>query len=299
MTSPKVRKLWFVRRNGDVRGPFPSNTIAQFLLVGRLHKFDEVSEDKQVWLAVNDVEALAADLVKADMTDPVTQSNLNAGKQGENKRSSEEPRHDDVPEHQEQSEAIETVDEYARRQAKMAERSAVAEQKAKRQNVIMVAILVLVSVAMLGFLLIYNPGEEVTGIDCTAAPASGVNWNNCDLQGADLNAADLSQSHIRNANLSSASLFRANLQGVDLAYSNLGLTNLRQADMRGASLVGSNFRNSDMRGADLAGADLSYADLQHAQLVGVNFEGAKLDKAIWIDGQYCAEGSVGGCVPVN
>ncbi len=303
MTSSKVRKLWFVRRNGDVRGPFPTTTISQFLLVGRLHKFDEVSEDKQVWQAIDDVEELVPDLVKADMADPVKQSNLDASRYGADERSGEERRHDDESEHQEQREAerrvAETMDEHAHRQAKMAERLAAAEQKAKRQNAVLVVILVLLSVAMLGFMFVYDPGKEVVDIDCTAVPASGINWSNCDLQGADLDAVDLSKSYIRNANLSSASLFRANLQGVDLAYSNLGLANLRLADMRGASLVGSNFRNSDLRGADLAGADLSYADLQNAQLVGVNFEGARLDKAIWIDGQRCAAGSVGGCVPVN
>ena len=49
----------------------------------------------------------------------------------------------------------------------------------------------------------------------------------------------------------------------------------------------------------LAGADLSYADLQGAEMAGVNLEGARLGKTIWVDGQRCAEGSVGGCVPLN
>ena len=303
MASSKVRKLWYVRRNGDVRGPFPTVAIAQFLLVGRLHKFDEVSEDKQVWHAIDDVEELVPDVMKADMGDPVKQANLEASKHGADERSGEERRHDDDPEHQEQRETerrvAEAMDEHAHRQAGMIERLAVAERKAKRQNAIMIAILVLISVAMLGFMFSYDQGEDVADIDCTAAPARGVNWSNCDLQGADLNAVDLNGSLIRNANLSSALLFRANLQGADLAYSNLGLANLRMADLRSASLVGTNLRNSDMRGANLVRADLSYADLQGAQLVGVNFEGARLDKAIWVDGQRCAEGSVGGCIPVN
>ena len=303
MASSKVRKLWFVRRNGDIRGPFPTTAITQFLLVGRLNKFDEVSEDKQVWQAIDDVEELVPEVMKADLSDSVQQSNLEASKHGADERGGVERRHEDDPEHQEQREgerrSAESIDEHAERQARMIERLAAAEQKAKRQNMIMVVVLVLVCAAMLGLMLVYDPGEEIPDIDCTAVPASGINWSNCDLQGADLNAVDLSKSHIRNANLSSASLFRANLQGVDLAYTNLGLANLRMADMRSASLVGSNFRNSDMRGADLAGADLSYADLQGAQMVGVNLEGARLDKTIWIDGQRCAEGSVGGCIPLN
>ncbi len=303
MSSSKVRKLWFVRRNDDVRGPFPTTAISQFLLVGRLHKFDEVSEDQQVWQAIDDVEELVPEVMKADLTDPVQQSNLEASKHGADERSGEERRHEDDPEYQEQREGerriAETVDDHTERQARMSQRLAEAEQKAKRQNQITTVILVLVCAAMLGLMFSYDPGEQIPDIDCAAPPASGVNWSNCDLQGAELNNADLSKSHIRNANLSVALLFRANLQGVDLAYTNLGLSNLRMADMRGASLMGSSFRNSDMRGADLAGADLSYADLQGAEMAGVNLEGARLGKTIWVDGQRCAEGSVGGCVPLN
>ncbi len=303
MASSKVRKLWFVRRNGDVRGPFPTTAISQFLLVGRLHKFDEVSEDQQVWQAIDDIEELVSEVMKADLTDPVKRSNLEASKHGADERSGEERRHEDDPEHQEQREGerriVDSVDKHTERQARMSQRLAEAEQKAKRQNTIMTVVLVVVCAVILGLMIFSDPDEAIPDIDCTTAPASGVNWSNCDLQGADLSAVDLSKSHIRNANLSSAVFFRANLQGVDLAYSNLGLSNLRLADMRGASLVGSNFRNSDMRGADLAGADLSYANLEGAQMVGVNLEGARLDKTIWIDGERCADGSVGGCIPLN
>ena len=303
MASSKVRKLWFVRRNDDIRGPFPTTAISQFLLVGRLHKSDEVSEDQHSWLAISDVVELVPEVMKADLTDPANQSNLEASKHGADERTGEERRNEDgsIDEDQREGErrVAESVDDHAERQARMRERLEAAEQKAKRQNMITTVVLVLLCTTILGVMFIYDPGEDIPDIDCSTAPASGVNWSNCDLQGANLNNVDLSKSHIRNANLSSASLFRANLQGVDLAYTNLGLTNLRLADMRSASLVGSNFRNSDMRGADLASANLSYADLQGAEMAGVNLEGARLDKTIWVDGQRCAEGSVGGCVPVN
>jgi len=303
MASSKIRKLWFVRRNGDVRGPFPATAISQFLLVGRLHKFDEVSQDQQVWQSIDDVEELVPEVMKADLTDPVNQSNLEASKHGADERSGEERRHANDPEHQEQRErerrVVDSADEHIQRRARMREKIVEAEQKTKRQNMIMTVVLVLVSAAILGLIFGFDPGEEIPDINCATVPASGVNWSNCDLQGAELNGVDLSGSHIRNANLSAAVLFRANLQGVDLAYTNLGLANLRMADMRNASLVGSNFRNSDMRGADLAGADISYANLQGAEMVGVNLDGARLDKAIWVDGRRCAEGSVGGCIPIN
>ena len=70
MTASSKHKLWYVRRREDVRGPFPTAAISQFLLLGRLHKKDEVSEDKVAWLHICDVPELSPEVMKADLTEP-------------------------------------------------------------------------------------------------------------------------------------------------------------------------------------------------------------------------------------
>ena len=298
--TEKVRRLWFVRRNQDVRGPFPTAAIAQFLLIGRLHKADEVSLDREVWEQIGSVPELVPHVMKADLTDPVNQSNLEASRHGADERKEIDRRQGSDPSHQDQRDGerrmAESAEEHALRQARMSKRLAEAEHKSRMQNLIVFLVLFVICGGLLGLVFIYNPDEELPDVDCNTPPAIGVNWSNCNFQGAELNGVELSNAHIRNANLSNASLFRADLHGVDLSYTNLGLANLRMTNLVSANLVGAVFKNSDLRGANLSGADLSYADLQGAQLAGVNLDGAKLDKTIWVDGQLCVQGSVGTCL---
>lgn len=301
MTSPKEHRLWYVRRNRDVRGPFPTAVISQFLLLGRLKETDEVSLDRQEWWHIGDVVELQPGVMKADLDDAVKQSNLEAVRRGADERDVGDRRQADDPEHvdrrQGERRAAETEEMLAHRQRRAALRRRETKRKKQWQNIILAVALLVIGVGLLGPIFNYPPRQEEAPIDCNAAAAAGVNWNNCNLQGTMLNGADLSRAHIRNANLSNASLYRAKLPGVDLAYANLGLTNLRMTDLADAILTGATLRGADLRGADLRGADLSYADLQGAQLAGVRLEGAGLSKAIWADGQLCAQGSVGGCVP--
>jgi hypothetical protein len=38
---------WYVRRNNQIKGPFPAGQIAQSLILGRFSLQDEVSLDRQ------------------------------------------------------------------------------------------------------------------------------------------------------------------------------------------------------------------------------------------------------------
>lgn len=303
MISTKEHRLWYVRRNRDVRGPFPTAVISQFLLLGRLKETDEVSLNRRDWLQIVNVVELRPEVMKADLSDAVNQSNLEATRRGADERDVGDRRQADDPEHVDQRKGerrvAETEEMLAHRQRRAALRQTETERKKQRQNIILALVLLVICGALLGLIFSYHPRQEEAPIDCAAVAAAGVNWSNCNLQGAMLNGADLSRARIRNANLSNASLYRAKLPGVDLAYANLGLANLRMTDLANASLTGATLRGADLRGADLRGADLSYADLQGAQLAGVSLEGAKLGKTIWVDGQLCAQGSVGGCMPKN
>lgn len=96
----------------------------------------------------------------------------------------------------------------------------------------------------------------------------------------------------------------ANLIGItvhsDLDGSNLSGADLRQSDLSGTDASGANFSGANLKEANLAGADFSGTDLTGADLTGANvsgtdFSGAKLDNAVWTDGQRCKTGSIETC----
>ena len=301
MTSAKQHKLWFVRRKNDVRGPFPTAVISQFLLLGRLNKSDEISRDQIDWMQISNVVELQPEVMKAELAEAANQANLEAARRGADERGVHDRRQADDPEHIDmrkgERRAPESADVLAHRQSRVSHRFEEVEQEAKKQNIVLAFVLLVICGGLLTLVFMYQPEDGIPDPDCTSAPAPGINWSNCNFQGAALEGVNLTNAFIRNANLANASLYRANLIGVDLAYTNLGLANLRMTSLVGANLVGAVLRNSDLRGADLRGADLSYADLQGAQLAGINLEGAKLDKTIWADGELCAMGSISGCIP--
>lgn len=293
--------LWYTRKNGEVRGPFPRAVIAQYLLLNRLGREDEVSIDQKHWQPIHAVEELVPAVMKADLTDSVNQYKLDIAKRGADERLAIDRRKQDgaVAEGEgrggEERRAAEPADVLAHRKLKT--EIIVEARKAKPTNTILAVVIVLVIAAILVTLALnYTPQSSGPEVDCTAPPAARVNWSNCSLQGGHFDHGNLQQALIRNADLSSSSLLSADLQGADLAYANLSLTNLANANLRGAQLMGAKLNSSDLSGADLSGADLSYADLSGADLRGANLAGAKLDQAVWVDKNICARGSVGQCL---
>lgn len=301
MTSKKQHRLWYVRRNRDVRGPFPTAVISQFLLLGRLQKSDYVSLDRQEWQEIGNVVELQPEVLRADLSETANQSNLEAARRGADERDVGDRRRADDPDYVDQRKGerrgVESEEMRIHRERRAALRQGESEKKKRRQQTFLTIVLLVVCAGVLGLVFISTPRQTDGAIDCGADPAPGVNWSNCNLQAAAFDGADLSRAHIRNANLANASFYRATLTGADLAYTNLALANLRMTDMAQVIMTGATLRGADLRGADLRGADLSYADLQGAQLAGVSLEGARLDKAVWIDGTLCARESVSGCVP--
>jgi uncharacterized protein YjbI with pentapeptide repeats len=84
--------------------------------------------------------------------------------------------------------------------------------------------------------------------NCSAPPAPGVDWHNCNLTGAELTYADLAGSNLSGANLS----------GAHLAGSNLSNANLSNANLSGAELDGANLDGANLTGAilDCTGHDI-------------------------------------------
>jgi hypothetical protein len=151
-----------------------------------------------------------------------------------------------------------------------------------------VGLLAIGSLLALFFLLEDNAAPTMA--DCNAAPAPGVNWNNCKLPGIQAAQRDLGGLQASNADLSGGTFTAARLQGAKLQYANLIGADFSYADLSQASLKGATLRNSDLSNTDLSGADLSFADLSNANLAN-----SRLDNAIWSGNTRCASGSLGAC----
>ena len=106
---------------------------------------------------------------------------------------------------------------------------------------------------------------------------------------------DLSNAGLSGANLFKANLAGANLTGAYLSDANLAGANLTKANLTGAFLNDAYLAHADLTGANLTGAKLFSAILVAANLTGAVFTDAKLSMALWADGKWCADGSVGGC----
>jgi hypothetical protein len=60
-----VPRLWYVKKQGALRGPFPSGAIIQDRLVGRLSAQDELSPDREEWRVFDAWPELASALAAA------------------------------------------------------------------------------------------------------------------------------------------------------------------------------------------------------------------------------------------
>jgi hypothetical protein len=148
---------------------------------------------------------------------------------------------------------------------------------------------------VIGFAIWWGGSIDEITPNCAASPAPAVDWRNCRLAGLNAAGADLRGLNGQNAGLSAARLGAADLTSALLDYADLRKADLAYALLPKASLRGADLRAADLTNADLSGADLRFADLRGTLLGGALLDGAKLGKALWGDGQICAEGSLGAC----
>jgi len=151
--------------------------------------------------------------------------------------------------------------------------------------------------------------RDLSGLDLTGADLSGLDLSGARCVGAWLEGADLSEAMLDGADLSRAVLARVRAEGgswrgARLAEANLGQARLADVDLGGASLEatvldGIVLEQCSLAGATLAGCHLAGAQLhgcsferaaldtvtfwQQARLAGVDFAGASLARATWLD----------------
>ena len=54
---------WYTRRDGVVRGPFSTENISRYILLGRIRLSDELSNDRQGWKKVEQVSSVIPDVM--------------------------------------------------------------------------------------------------------------------------------------------------------------------------------------------------------------------------------------------
>ena len=292
---------WYLRRHGEVKGPYPAGLISRYLLLGRASENDEVSSDGQEWLVIRDVPELIPDIMKGDFSDPIIQERLQAARRWADERSAgrrrEESDHQTLPEKNTRgkdrrgSEQLPVIEYRQRRDGR--------EQKlfaASHGQLTMLIIAGAIAVVAGIFFYLYKPPPMQQGADCQLPAAPNVNWSNCVFDGARLERLDLSGAKLYSSSLTAADLHETNLNGSDLSYAALSIANLKGADLRGAILIGAKLHQTKLTNARLDNADLSYADLTGADLSGVSMHKTKLGNAIWTDGRRCLPNSIDSCL---
>ncbi len=296
-STPDKPQLWYLRQQGEVRGPFNGSVIRRFAILGRVTLQDEVSDDAESWQPIAAVAEVVPPAIRESLERDDEQALLPA-RLREDERSGLERRSaasdelfKDRRAGERRREEPETLQRH--RRARTALLRLGRERRLPLSRVVAAAVALAL---IIGFGVFYGDEPVSAEPDCRALPAAGVNWRNCRLEGLVAARQDLSGANMNNSVLRGADLSGALISHGDLRYADLGGVNLSYAQLEGVQLKGANLQNADLTYTDLGGADLSFADLRGANLGGAGLEGARFDEAVWFDGERCLPGSVGDCV---
>lgn len=294
--------LWFTRRGGQVRGPFPQRQVMRYVLLGRICEDDELSADRETWNPLRELPQLIPEEMRNVVTDEdrqrLREARLRADeRRGGDRRLGSERLQVDNGDRRRASDRRQEEDSVMLRHRE-ARRVVLDQARAPATltcgpmcgRALTAALLLLIA------FIWFTPDRPASRPDCSAPPAPEVDWSNCRMPGVVAEQADLRGARAGNMDLTGAVLVGSRLDGADLAYTTLNLADLRRADLSSARLTGAGLQNADLRGARLAGADLSYADLRGARLEGAVLNGVRLDHAIWLNGEQCQPGSVARCL---
>ena len=295
------KNLWYTRRGSVIEGPYPAGQVARYLLLGRLRKTDEVSQDGQTWHNIMDCPEVVPPLMLEDS--PEAEERLLLARIHEDERGPGDRRdhEEEVPQHirdrRRHRDRRRPEDFLTEEQRELRYQRWKAMNRVERPHYLKTALAgLLFLVLVVSVVILFGERREFPNPDCDAAPQPRVNWYSCQIEGVAAAGKDMTGAYLYNAVLTAGNFAGAILRQADLSYTRLGLANFGGADLREAKLYGAYLERADLEGADLRNADLSYAILRHANLKNARLAGARLDKAVWIDGRTCLPGSVGACL---
>ena len=273
-------RLWWVKRGGEPKGPFPAAVIEQNIAQGRILSSDQISVDRESWQPATDYPDF--DVFAADT----------GGKPRERAATGPTPRAPGKA-----AEAAETLDDSAlAARLERSERVWASLRPARpRQRLLPYLILSLLVIGL--FVLAATRSlPSLSPARCAEAPRPEVDWEGCAMAGRNLRGSHLAGAILRNARLSGADLSGADLRGADLAYADLSEALLRDARLDGARLVGATLKAAVLEGANLTGADLGFADLAGAVVKRSLFTGARFEQTVTPSGQPCSGDGGSDCL---
>lgn len=227
LDSDIVTEKWFLRRSGEVSGPYPSVRIRHDLLEGQIGMEDEVSRDQTHWQRVAAVPEVVPHALRVDP---------------------------------DEEEAVLSAQRWReQRKAYLTILLAVGLFGLALAITILLDESVQEPVAACDL----PPSPGVQWQHCVM---KGLQAPGADLRGAGMSSANLSVAHLAGADLRKADLRFINLSGANLALARLQQADLTGADLRGADLSEANLSGADLAFADLTGARLEGALFNGAQL---------------------------------
>lgn len=297
INKDKNRHLWYTRNKHGTKGPFTTGMVQRFILIGRLNMDDEVSNDKRDWKVIKTESMVIPDEMRhlrtEDDHERLLQARLREDERSKDRRREELGEFQGRRKKTDRRKSEGVITRVHRKIRNNVQDSAVPVTR----NIVpgLFSIILIIGLIAAGIYIFAEQEKPVQVSTCSAVPAPGVNWNNCQLEGAQLSGKNLRGAKLKNMNLTGANLTAAQLSEADLAYTNLSIATLAAADLQKTVFKGANLRGADLSNANLSGADLSHADLRGANIKGANFSNAILYRTIWIDGRQCLPGSVGEC----
>jgi uncharacterized protein YjbI with pentapeptide repeats len=225
-------RIWYVRQNGRVSGPFPSGQLRRLLDDGVVMREEEVSEDQQGWRRACDV----AEVSPLRFRKPHEAAGASVRAANERRRDTRK--------------ALRSLAILGTMAAAAITAAWLYEGKS--------------SLPVADCTVAAGPRAHLSPWPLDRLAATGL-----DLTGALLSNASLAGARLDRALLEGADLRFAHLAAAQLAYARAGRAlfkgaNLRAADLAYADLGGADLGYADLTGAVLGGANLEGARLDHA-----------------------------------
>ena len=126
--------------------------------------------------------------------------------------------------------------------------------------------------------------------DCSADPAPGVDWTECDkkliiLSGSDFNGATLVGTDFTSTDLRDSNLLAANFEKATLVRASLAGSKADGAKFDRIEAYRTNFSGMSAQGATFASAEMQRSNFTGAKLVNVDFTKAELGRAEFADAE--------------
>ncbi|MDH5178627.1 MAG: pentapeptide repeat-containing protein [Gammaproteobacteria bacterium] len=279
--------LWYIRREGEVSGPFPTGQVVQYLVLGRFQVTDEASANQADWQPIDDIDELSQELEAVP--------DLNSARRWADERRRERRYGNDEEREAADRRQGETLSHYISRAAREMLIDTFWQGTsggAKASLIFVGAVVVVVSL-----MILLTPSKSPFSEKCTAPFAQGVDLSHCDLADARINLSNLTRANLMGAYLQGARVVNSSFMLANLQYIEFDHAVITNVSFARSNIKGGSYRKAELKGVTFLDANLTYADFRGAKLQDVDFTGANMSHAIWTDGKPCRSKTIESCLP--